>query len=97
MDESEWQLSFPTGNWVTTRRGIRIVITRNDMGEPSQVEWFIGGQLVESTPFDEDLKAAKHLAIDLVNYRMETDERWQQAERDGQSDIDRMVHQRKRD
>jgi hypothetical protein len=88
INETDWQLSFPSGNWVTTCRGIRIVITRNDMGEPSQIEWFIGGRLTESMPFNEDLEAAKHLAIDMVNHRMETDARWQEAEREAhQSDF----------
>ena len=82
MNESEWQISFPSGNWVITHRGIRIVITRSDTGEPSEIGWFIDGQLIESVPSHDDLKGAQDLAIDKVNHRMQTDEQWQAAEKE---------------
>lgn len=87
MSAGSWQIAFPTGNWVATHRGIRIVIKRSNTGDPSEITWFINGQAVESVPVSCDLEWAKKLAVDVIDERMPEDEVWQQAERkDRESD-----------
>jgi hypothetical protein len=36
------ELLTSTGSWVTTYRGIRIVIKRSVTGRPIEIGWFIG-------------------------------------------------------
>lgn len=78
---TEWQLAFPTGNWVSTYRGICIVIKRSETGKPIKIGWYIGGQPVESVPLSCDLEWAKQLAIDVVDEQIPIDEVWQHAEK----------------
>jgi hypothetical protein len=40
MNETEWQILFPSGNWVITRRGIRIVIRKE---KPSRMKSDLSG------------------------------------------------------
>jgi hypothetical protein len=60
MGAPEWQMAIPTGNLVATYRCIRIVIKRDEMGKPSEITWFIGGQEVESVSLSCDLEWAKN-------------------------------------
>jgi hypothetical protein len=88
MSAAEWQIAIPSGNWATTYRGVRIVIKRSETGNPIEIGWFIGGQVADSIPVSCDLEWAKKLAVDLVEQRMPTEVRWQQAEKkDRESDL----------
>jgi hypothetical protein len=88
MSAPDWEIAFPTRNWVTTYRGIRIVIKRNDKGNPIEIGWFIGGQAVERLSVDCDEEWAKKLAVDVVDERIPENEVWQQAEkRDREPDL----------
>lgn len=84
MSNVEWQIAYPTGNWVATHRGIRIVIKRSNTGDPIEIGWFIGGQAVERIPVECDLKWAKQLAVDIIDERIPVDKEWQQAEKKSQ-------------
>jgi hypothetical protein len=88
MSAASWQLAFPTRNWVTTYRGVRIIIKRNEMARPIEIGWFIGGQEAESIPLDCDEELAKKIGTDIVDQRVPVDEEWQQAEKkDRESDL----------
>jgi hypothetical protein len=88
MSTADWQIAFPTGNWVATHRGIRIVIKCSETGKPIEIGWFINGQAIESVPLSCDLEWAKQLAIDIVDQRIPVDQEWQQAEkRDQEADL----------
>jgi hypothetical protein len=88
MSAPEWQIAFPTGNWVTTYRGVRIVIARSETGQPLEIGWFIGGQEAESIPLACDEEEAKRIGTEVVDQRTPVDEEWQQAEKkDGESDL----------
>jgi hypothetical protein len=73
MSAPEWQISFPAGSWVTTYRGVRIVIKRSVTGNPIEIGWYIGGRAVESLPVDCDEEWAKKMAVDVVDDRMSVD------------------------
>jgi len=69
MSTTEWQLGFPTGNWVATYRGFPIVIKRSDTDRSLEIGWFINGQVAESIPITCDLEWAKKLAEILSENR----------------------------
>ena len=79
MSAPDWQIAIPTGNWVATYRGIRIVIKLGESRNPLKIGWYINGQAVESVPLSCDLEWAKQLAIDIVDDRIPVDHEWQQA------------------
>jgi hypothetical protein len=81
MSAPDWQIAIPTGNLVTTYRGIRIVIKLGENGNPLEIGWYIGGQVEESVPLSCDLEWAKRLAVDVIDERIPEDEVWRQAEK----------------
>ena len=60
MSTAEWQIGFPTGNWVATYGGLRIVIKRSDTDRPLEIGWFINGQVAESIPVTCDLSGRRN-------------------------------------
>jgi hypothetical protein len=83
-----WQIAIPTGNLVATYRGIRIVIKRNETGNPIESGFFINGTEVEGIPIDCDEDLAKKIGTDIVDQRIPVDERWREAEKkDQESDL----------
>ena len=88
MSNVEWQIAFPTGDWVVTYRGIRIVIKRSWTGNPLEIGWYIGGKEVESIPLDCDEELAKRIGTEVVDQRIPVDEEWREAaKRDRESDL----------
>jgi hypothetical protein len=84
MSNVEWQIAYPTGDWVVTYRGIRIVITRSETGKPMEIGWFIGGQEAKSIPLDCGEEEAKRIGTEVVDQRISVDEEWKQAEKKNQ-------------
>jgi hypothetical protein len=80
MSAALWQL-VPTRNWVTTYRGVRVLIKRNETGKPMEIGWYINGSEAESIPLDCDEELAKEIGTQVVDQRIPVDEEWQQAEK----------------
>jgi hypothetical protein len=80
MSAASW-LAFPTRNWVTTYRGVRVVIERNETSKPIEIGWYINGSEAESIPLDCDEELAKEIGTQVVDQRIPVDEEWQQAEK----------------
>jgi hypothetical protein len=83
MSAAAWHISFPTGSWVATHRGVRIVIKRSVTGNPVEIGWFIGGREAESLPVDCDEELAKKIGIDVVDQRISVHELWPQGGKEG--------------
>ena len=82
MSTAEWQIGFPTGNWVATYRGLPLSLSEVTRPCRLRLAGFINGQVAESIPVTCDLEWGKKLAVDfLIDERIPEDELWSQAER----------------
>jgi hypothetical protein len=83
MSAAAWHISFPTGSWVATHRGVRIVIKRSVSRQSGRNRLVIGGREAESLPVDCDEELAKKIGIDVVDQRISVHELWPQGGKEG--------------
>ena len=76
-----WKQCSTSRDWSADYRGLTIRIKVDpESGDPTEISWYIGGVLSETSPVNCSLSVAQKIAIKIVNSQIPKNPNWAQAE-----------------
>jgi hypothetical protein len=76
-----WKQRSTSPDWSAAYRGLTIRIKVDpESGDPTEISWYIGGVLSETSPVNCSLSIARKIAVKIVDTQIPKNPNWAQAE-----------------